>query len=166
MPAASKTASSSSALKEGASAPAFNLPSTEGANIRLSDYKGKKNVVLYFYPKDDTPGCTREACDFRDNLKKIQARDAVILGVSPDSVAAHDKFRDKYKLPFTLLSDESKEMLERYGVWKEKSLYGRKYMGVERTTLIINKKGQISRIFPKVKVEGHWQEVLEALENA
>jgi thioredoxin-dependent peroxiredoxin len=165
MPGASKTGSAAFALKEGDIAPAFDLPSTQGENLRLSQYKGKKNVVLYFYPKDDTPGCTREACDFRDQIKKIQARDAVVIGVSPDSLKAHGKFREKYQLPFDLVSDESKQMLEKYGVWKEKSLYGRKYMGVERTTLVIDKTGRITRIFPKVKVEGHCQEVLEALEK-
>ncbi len=150
-------------LKEGKKAPSFSLPSTEGKAISLADFKGKKNVVLYFYPKDNTPGCTQEACDFRDSIKKVEKTDTVILGVSPDSVKAHEGFIEKYKLPFTLLSDESKEMLQKYGVWKEKSLYGRKYMGVERTTILIDKAGTIHRLFPKVKVQGHADAVLEAL---
>ena len=152
-------------LKEGQKAPAFNLPSTEGGNIRLSDFAGKKHIVLYFYPKDNTPGCTQEACDFRDSLKKLAGKDAVVLGVSPDSVAAHEKFREKFGLNFPLLSDEKREVLHKYGVWKEKSLYGRKFMGVERTTVIIDKEGRIRRIFPKVKVKGHHEEVLEALKG-
>ena len=151
-------------IKEGIKAPDFLLPSTEGKEISLKQYKGKK-IVLYFYPKDDTPGCTQEACDFRDSSKSFDKKDAVVLGVSPDPVAKHEKFRGKYKLPFTLLSDESKEMLKKYGVWKEKSMYGRKYMGVERTTVVIDQDGKIRRIFPKVKVTDHYKEVLEALED-
>lgn len=166
MPAVKKLEKSDRpALAEGKAAPAFRLPSTAGGDVSLADFKGKKNVVLYFYPKDDTPGCTQEACDFRDSLKLLNKEDTVVLGVSPDSLKAHEKFRDKYKLPFTLLSDESKKMLEKYGVWKEKSLYGRKYMGVERTTVLIDKEGRIVRVFPKVKVTGHVQEVLEALKG-
>ena len=151
-------------LKEGSKAPDFSLPSTEGNEISLKDLKGK-TVVLYFYPKDDTPGCTQEACDFRDSYKKFQKEDVVLLGVSPDPVKKHDKFREKYKLPFPLLSDESKAMLQKYGVWKEKSMYGRKYMGVERTTVVINEEGKIKKLFPKVKVTGHFEEVLKAVQE-
>lgn len=163
MPAAKKA--QGSVLKEGRKAPAFALPSTEGKAIRLSDFKGKKNIVLYFYPKDNTPGCTAEACDFRDSLKRIQRKDTVVLGVSPDPVASHEKFREKYGLTFPLLSDEGKEMLRKYGVWKQKSLYGRKFMGVERTTVLIDKEGKIRKVFPKVKVKGHVDEILEALKE-
>ena len=119
--------------------------------------------MLYFYPKDDTSGCTKEACSFRDNLSSVKKKDAVVVGVSPDGITAHEKFISKYDLNFLLLSDESKDMLQAYGVWKEKSMYGRKYMGVERTTLIIDEKGKISHVFPKVKVDGHTEEVLKAL---
>lgn len=143
-------------------APAFKLFDQNGKLISLKDYLGE-NVVLYFYPKDDTSGCTAEACSFRDDFSLFKNVDSVILGVSPDSIASHKKFQQKYSLPFTLLSDESKEVVERYGVWKEKSMYGRKYMGVERTTIIIDKKGVVQKIFPKVKVAGHNKEVLMAL---
>lgn len=149
-------------LKEGSKAPAFTLPNEKGKKVSLKDFEGKK-VVLYFYPKDMTSGCTKEACDFRDahpDFKKIKA---VVLGVSPDSIESHKKFAEKYELPFTLLSDENKKVLEKYGVWKEKSMYGKKYMGVERTTVIIDEKGKIQKIFPKVKVNGHVDEVLEEL---
>ncbi len=149
-------------IEEGKAAPDFSLPSTEEKDVTLSGLKGKK-IVLYFYPKDDTPGCTKEACDFRDNIARFKSADTVVLGVSADSLKSHDKFREKYKLPFTLLSDESKEMIKKYGVWKEKSMYGKKYMGIERTTFVIDKDGKIARIFPKVKVDGHKDEVLEAL---
>lgn len=152
-------------LKENDKAPAFNVPASAGTNIALKDFEGKKNVVLYFYPKDDTPGCTVEACGFRDEFKKIEKLDAVILGVSPDSVKSHDKFISKFKLPFTLLSDEDKKLCQDYGVWVEKSMYGKKYMGVARSTFVINKKGRIAKIFEKVKPEGHNQEVIEVLKT-
>ncbi|MGA8265326.1 MAG: thioredoxin-dependent thiol peroxidase [Ignavibacteriaceae bacterium] len=151
-------------LKEGNKAPAFKLKNQDGETISLSDYKGKK-VVLYFYPKDDTSGCTKEACSFRDGFPKFGKLKAEILGVSADSVQSHKKFAEKYKLPFTLLSDESRKMIEKYGVWKEKSMYGRKYMGIERTTFIIDENGKIKKIFPKVKVSDHDKEVLEALNS-
>ena len=135
------------ACEEGKKAPAFNVPSSAGKNIALKDFKDKKNVVLYFYPKDDTPGCTVEACGLRDAHKLIEKEDAVVLGVSPDPVAKHEKFIEKYGLPFTLLSDEDHRLCEAYGVWVEKSMYGRKYMGVARTTFIIGKDGRIAKKF-------------------
>jgi len=149
-------------LKIGDKAPQFSLPTGDGKTISLKDLKGKK-VVLYFYPKDNTSGCTKEACSFQENLSAVKKKGAVVLGVSADSVASHAKFATKYDLSFPLLSDEKKEMLKAYGVWKEKSLYGRKYMGIERTTLVINEDGKIAQIFPKVKVDGHTDEVLAAL---
>ena len=139
----------------------FTADST-GGPFRLSAHKGKA-VVIYFYPKDDTPGCTTEACAFRDGFSDIQKKGAVILGVSPDSVKSHMKFKDKYNLPFPLVADENKSICQAYGVWKEKSMYGRKYMGVERTTFLIDEKGMIKKIFPKVSVTGHCEEVLENL---
>ena len=149
-------------LKPGSPAPDFSLPTGSGETVSLKDLKGKK-VVLYFYPKDNTSGCTKEACEFNDNLARLKKKGAVVVGISPDSAASHTKFADKYSLSFPLLSDESKEVLKKYGVWKEKSMYGRKYMGVERTTFVIDEKGRITHIFPKVKVEGHVDEVLAAL---
>lgn len=151
-----------STIAIGGKAPKFSLVAHDGKKYSLKDFKGKK-VVLYFYPKDDTSGCTKEACSFRDNLTAIKKKGAVILGVSPDGAASHAKFSTKYDLNFPLLSDESKSMMRSYGVWQEKSMYGRKYMGVVRTTFIIDEGGKISHIFPKVKVEGHTEEVLKAL---
>jgi len=140
-------------LNEGDKAPAFR---------ELTENKGK-TVVLYFYPKDNTSGCTAEACDLRDTHPRIIARDAVVLGVSPDSAKSHEKFAAKFNLPFSLVPDENHKLCEAYGVWKEKSMYGRKYMGVERTTFIINPDGTIKKIFRKVKVAGHAEEVLSAI---
>ncbi len=151
-------------LEVGKKAPAFSLLDGEGNKVRLSDFKGKK-VVLYFYPKDMTSGCTQEACDFRDALPNFKKVKAEVLGVSIDSAASHKKFAEKFDLPFTLLSDEKKEVVERYGVWKEKSMYGRKYMGIERTTFIIDEVGKILNIFPKVKVTGHIEEVMNAIKG-
>jgi peroxiredoxin Q/BCP len=151
-------------LEIGKKAPDFSLQNQEGDKVSLKGYLGK-NIVLYFYPKDDTSGCTKEACSFSDNLPKFSKIDAVIIGVSPDSVNSHKKFSEKYKLKFDLLADEDKKVVEKYGVWKEKSMYGRKYMGVERTTFIIDKKGKIKTIFNKVKVDGHDKEVLQALKD-
>ena len=151
-------------LEEGKKAPSFTLKNQNGEQVSLNNFKGK-NVVLYFYPKDNTSGCTAEACSFRDDFPKFEKTDAVILGVSPDSVESHKKFEQKYKLNFDLLSDEKKEVLEKYNVWQEKSMYGRKYMGVVRTTFIIDPEGKIKKIFPKVKVNGHNKEVLEALKS-
>ncbi|MBI4352647.1 MAG: thioredoxin-dependent thiol peroxidase [Candidatus Omnitrophica bacterium] len=150
-------------LKEGMRAPEFKLSASNGEETALGDFKGKKRAVLYFYPKDDTPGCTTEACGFRDNLKTIETQDAVILGVSPDGVDSHNKFIGKFKLPFTLLSDPDKKVCQAYGVWVKKSLYGKEYMGVARTTFVIGKDGKIEKIYEKVKPEGHAEEVLEFL---
>jgi len=149
-------------LKTGDKAPGFALPSGDGKSVSLDQFRGKK-VILYFYPKDDTPGCTKEACSFRDNLARVKRKGAVILGISTDSVDSHRKFIGKYELSFPLLSDESKQVLKAYGVWKQKTFMGRKYMGTERTTFLIDEKGIIVQIFPKVKVEGHTEAVLEAL---
>jgi peroxiredoxin Q/BCP len=151
-------------LKEGTKAPAFNLLSDTGHKISLKDFEGKY-VVLYFYPKDMTPGCTQQACDYRDSHAALKKMGAVVLGVSKDSVDRHVTFKEKYDLSFPLLSDESGKMCEAYKVWKEKSLYGRKYMGIERTTFIINPKGKIIKIFPKVKVNGHVKEVVSYLSS-
>ena len=149
-------------LKVGQKAPDFTLMNDAGEKVKLSAYKGKK-VVLYFYPKDDTPGCTTEACNFRDGIRELEKQGAVVLGVSADSVDSHKKFKNKFELNFPLLSDPDKKMIEDYGVWKEKSMYGKKYMGIERTTFIIDENGKISHIFPKVKVNDHYDEVLEAV---
>lgn len=151
-------------LTEGKKAPKFSLPDSNGVKVSLDDYKGWK-VILYFYPKDMTSGCTKEACDFRDQFPNFKKIKTVVLGVSPDSVTSHKKFADKYDLPFTLLSDEKKEVVEKYGVWKEKSMYGRKYMGVERTTFVIDEEGKIMKVFPKVKVNGHVEEVIKVIKG-
>lgn len=152
-------------LEEGKKAPAFTLPNADGKKISLKDFNGKK-IVLYFYPKDMTSGCTQEACDFRDAFPDFSKVNAVVLGVSPDPINSHKKFAEKHELPFELLSDENKEVVEKYGVWKEKSMYGKKYMGVERTTVIIDENGKVKKIFPKVKVNGHVEEVLQAIKEA
>ena len=148
-------------IVEGAKAPAFNLPRDGGGSVSLASLKGKK-VVLYFYPKDDTPGCTTEAKDFTKLKAKFKAAGAEVFGVSPDPVTSHEKFAEKHELGVGLLSDESKKMLEAYEVWKEKSMYGRTYMGVERTTVLIDEKGKIARVWNKVKVPGHAEDVLKA----
>jgi peroxiredoxin Q/BCP len=149
-------------LKIGDRAPEFSLPSSDGTTVSLKQLRGKK-VVLYFYPKDDTPGCTKEACSFRDNLARVRSRGALIFGVSADSLASHAKFIEHYALNFPLLSDEDKTMIKAYGVWKQKAFMGRKYMGIERTTVVIDEKGKIAHIFSKVKVLGHTEEVLATL---
>jgi peroxiredoxin Q/BCP len=149
-------------LKEGQPAPAFTLKDGAGNTVSLSDYRGRK-VVLYFYPKDDTPGCTKEACDFRDSHAEIADRGAVVLGVSPDDETSHAKFARKFSLPFTLLSDPEGRTAETYGVWKEKNMYGRITLGVERATFLIDEEGILRKIFPRVKVEGHLDQVLAAL---
>src|SRR5271163_957903 len=151
------------ALQEGDAAPAVHVDDDQGRPFDLAGLKGK-NVVLYFYPKADTPGCTRESCEFRDHSKKFTKADTVIVGVSPDKTAAQSKFKDKFDLPFTLLADTEHKTAEDYGVWKEKSMYGKKYMGIERTTFLIDKHGVIQKIFHKVKPEGHAEEVFSALQ--
>lgn len=149
-------------LKEGQKAPAFSLVDDSGEKVSLADLKGKK-IVLYFYPKDMTPGCTTQACDFQASLSDYKKKKAVVLGISKDSVERHQTFKKKYSLNFPLLADVDGKACESYGVWKEKSLYGRKFMGIERTTFIIDSKGKIAKIFPKVKVKGHIDAVLAAL---
>jgi len=136
------------------SAPDFTLSADDGSSVKLSDLRNKP-VVLYFYPKDDTSGCTVEACEFRDAFPRFTKSHAVVLGVSPDGVTSHQKFKKKHRLPFTLLADEDHRVAEAYGVWKEKSMYGRKYMGIERTTFLIGKDGRIARVWTKVKPAGH-----------
>jgi len=150
------------ALSEGQPAPDFAMASGDGSTVKLSDLRGK-TVVLYFYPKDDTPGCTKEACSFRDHYDELKSLGVAVLGVSPDDAASHRKFAGKYSLPFPLLADEGAATATAYGVWVEKSMYGKKYMGVERTTFVIDGEGIIRKVFPKVKVEGHTEEVLEAV---
>lgn len=147
-------------LNIGDKAPDFSLPSTNGNNISLSDYSSQKHVVLYFYPKDNTPGCTKEACYFRDLQKEFDDAGAVILGVSMDSVKSHEQFAEKYNLLFPLLADEDKKVTSDYGVFKEKSMFGKTVLGVVRTTFLIDKEGIIRNIWPKVSVEGHADEVL------
>jgi peroxiredoxin Q/BCP len=151
-------------LDGGDVAPDFTLPIDGGGEITLSSMRGKK-VVLYFYPKDDTSGCTKEACDFREKISEFTKAGAVVLGLSPDSVKKHDKFKAKYDLPFSLVADEEKTALEAFGVWVEKSMYGRKYMGVERSTFLIDVDGSIQSVWRKVKVPGHVDAVLDAVQT-
>ena len=158
-----KSAVVESLLKIGQKAPAFSLMNHAGKKMTLKDFAGKK-LVIYFYPKDDTPGCTKESCDFRDHFARVGKTGAAVIGVSKDSVASHLKFKTKYSLPFDLLSDEEGKMCEAYGVWKEKSMYGRKYMGIERTTFIVDENGKISKIYPKGSVTGHGDEVMKDLQ--
>lgn len=149
-------------LRVGDKAPEFTLPASSDKEISLKDFRGRK-VILYFYPKDDTSGCTKEACSFRDNFKIIEKKGAVVIGVSTDSIESHDTFASKYDLPFPLVSDSEKSLVKKYGVWQQKSMYGRKYMGTVRSTFVIDERGVISHIFPKVKVEGHVEELLSLL---
>jgi thioredoxin-dependent peroxiredoxin len=149
-------------LTAGQPAPDFTLPTDSGESLTLSSLRGQW-VVLYAYPKDDTPGCTTEACEFRDLFPRFKTGKAVILGISPDSVKSHVKFKAKYELPFTLLADEEQVVLQAYDIWKEKSMYGRKYMGVERTTFVIDPDGRIAKVFEKVKPAGHAEEVMAAI---
>ena len=149
-------------LKVGSKAPDFSALTDSGEKIKLKDLQGK-TVVLYFYPKDNTSGCAKEACDFRDSSAQFKKKNTVVLGVSPDSVKSHEKFKTKFELPFPLLADEDHTIAEKYGVWKEKSMYGRKYMGIERSTFVIDGDGKIAAIYPKVSVTGHVAAVLESL---
>jgi peroxiredoxin Q/BCP len=149
-------------LKVGSKAPDFTLENGEGEKVRLSQFKGRK-VVLYFYPRDNTPGCTREAMAFRDGIRKIEKKGGVVLGVSTDSVASHKNFSGKCGLNFPLLADTEKMVVEKYGVWQEKKNYGKTYMGVVRSTFIIGEDGKILKVFPKVRVDRHFDEVMEAL---
>ena len=151
-------------VAEGKKTPAIKLKNQDGKIVSLNDFKDH-NIVLYFYPKDNTSGCTKEACNFRDEFPKFGKLDAVIIGVSPDSVESHKKFAEKYNLPFDLLSDEKKEVVRKYDVWKEKNMYGRKYMGIVRSTFIIDKNKKIRKIFSKVKVADHNKEVMEAIKE-
>jgi len=151
-------------VAEGAKAPAFKMKTDGGGEVSLADLKGRK-VVLYFYPKDDTPGCTKEACGFRDLSKAFAKAGATVIGVSKDSAKRHDGFKAKYGLPFTLASDEDGKICAAYGTWIEKSMYGRKYMGIERATFLIDGKGVVRRVWRGVKVPGHVEEVLEAAQE-
>ncbi len=155
-------ASTAPDLSPGDPAPAFDLPRDGGGSARMEDFAGRK-IVLYFYPKDDTSGCTKEALGFTEHAEAFAAAGAVVLGVSKDSVAKHDKFREKHNLAVALLSDEHGDVCERYGVWAEKSMYGKKYMGIERATFLIDGEGRIARVWRKVKVPGHVEEVLAAV---
>ena len=151
-------------LKEGDKAPAFATTDAEGQTVNLKDFKGQR-VVLYFYPKDDTPGCTKEACSFRDDFAKFKKRGINVLGVSPDSETSHQKFAKKYKLPFTLLADHEHKIADAYGTYGQKKFMGRTYMGILRTTFLIDEKGKIKKVFEKVKPDEHAREVLEAFES-
>jgi peroxiredoxin Q/BCP len=152
-------------VKEGKKAPAFTLPSTSGGKVSLKDYAGQ-TVVLYFYPKDMTSGCTTEALDFKAASRKLKNRNAVVLGVSKDSLERHDKFIAKHKLNFDLLSDESGKVIEKYGAWGEKNMYGKKRMGIIRTTVVIGPDGKVVKLFPKVRVKGHVDAVIAAIDEA
>lgn len=149
-------------LEIGTVAPDFSLPDQDGKTVALHDFKGKK-VVLYFYPKDDTAGCTKQACGFAELYPQFQEKDAVVIGISKDSVASHKKFQEKYNLPFTLLSDEDKAVIQQYDVWKEKSMYGRKYMGIERSTYLIDENGVIVKAFGKVRPGDNPKKMLKEL---
>jgi peroxiredoxin Q/BCP len=149
-------------LNEGDKAPDIQLANDAGEPLKLSDLKGKR-VVLYFYPKADTPGCTTESCEFRDDVKAFAKKGAVVVGISPDKPAAQARFKEKYELPFTLLADEEKAAAKTYGVWKEKNMYGKKVMGIERSTFVIGPDGKIEKIYGKVKAKGHAAEVLAEL---
>lgn len=151
-------------LEIGQKAPDFNLPSSEGGNLKLSSLKGKP-VVLYFYPKDDTPGCTKESCDFRDNMGVLKRHGVVVLGLSKDSLKKHEKFIEKYDLNFPLLSDEEGKTIEAYGAWVEKSMYGKKYMGIQRSTYLIDDEGNLAYLWRDVKVDGHAVDVIDQVKK-
>jgi peroxiredoxin Q/BCP len=153
------------ALKEGDAAPEIDLPADNGGHFQLSKLKGQK-VLVYFYPKNDTPGCTAESCSLSENIKSFEKLGVAIVGISKCSVKKHDKFKAKYDLQFPLASDENGDVCERYGVWVEKSMYGKKYMGIDRTTFLIDENGRIEKIWPKVKVDGHTDEILEVLKSS
>jgi peroxiredoxin Q/BCP len=149
-------------IEEGKKAPDFTLPAHDGTRFKLSTLKGRA-VVLYFYPKDDTPGCTKEACGFRDTAAQLTRLGAVVIGVSPDGPESHERFRTKYKLPFTLLADVDHKVAEKYGAWREKNMYGKKTMGIARSTFLIDPDGRIAKVFKAVRADGHAEQVLEAL---
>lgn len=149
-------------LKTGDKAPDFVGTDDQGKRLKMKDFRGKK-IVLYFYPKDNTPGCTQEACDFRDSMSSLKKKGVVVLGVSPDRVFSHQKFKIKFSLPFSLLSDEDHKIAEAYGVWQEKSMYGKKYMGIVRSTFVINEKGFLNDVYEKVKVKGHVAELINTV---
>ena len=149
-------------VEEGAPAPDFELTSDEGTTVRLSELRGRP-VVIYFYPKDDTPGCTKQACGIRDNYDAFGERGAVVLGISPDDESSHVKFKQKYGLPFTLLADPDHKVADQYGVWGERSLYGKKYMGIERSTFVIDAEGNVAKVMRRVKPDTHAEQVLDAL---
>lgn len=149
-------------IEEGSKAADFTLPTHDGTRLKLSSLRGAP-VVLYFYPKDDTPGCTKEACGFRDAMAKLAKHKAVVLGVSPDDPESHEKFRQKYKLPFTLLADVDHKVAEKYGAWREKNMYGKKSMGIARSTFIIDADGKVAKVFKAVRADGHDEQVLAAL---
>jgi peroxiredoxin Q/BCP len=157
--------SESTILPAGAAAPDFTLPTSEGRTVRLSELKGKRPVVLYFYPKADTPGCTKEACGFRDRIADYAGADVAVMGISPDPVTDVTKFAEKFQLNFPLLADEDHAVAERYGVWQKKSMMGREYMGVVRTTFVIGRDGRVAHVFEKVKPEGHEEEVMAWLKG-
>jgi len=150
-------------LAVGSLAPQFSLPTDQGDDVTLADFKGQKHVVLFFYPKDNTPGCTKEACAFQEDLKAFTKHGAVVIGVSPDSAKSHAKFRENYNLSFALGADDGAKVAKQYGVWVEKSMYGRTYMGIQRATFLIAKDGTIAHVWPKVSVEGHSEDVLSVL---
>jgi len=149
-------------VEEGETAPDFTLPADDGRQVKLSALRGKP-VVLYFYPQDDTPGCTKEACAFRDRTRDLEAKGAVVLGVSPDDVASHGQFRDKYSLNFPLLADADHQVAERYGAWRERNMYGKTFMGIQRSTFLIDGDGKVRKVWRKVSVDGHDEQVLQAL---
>lgn len=151
-------------LKIGDKAPVFSLPADHGDTVSLKEFKGQK-LVLYFYPKDDTSGCTKESCEFNENIKAFERIGSAIVGISKDSVKRHDKFKEKYGFKFKLGSDEQSDTCERYGVWVEKSMYGRKYMGIERTTFLIDEAGKIAHVWPKVKIDGHVDDVMNTIKS-
>lgn len=149
-------------VEVGKPAPEFELHADDGRMVKLSDFRGRP-VVLYFYPKDDTPGCTKEACAFRDRTAELKAKGAVVLGISPDDLESHGKFRDKYSLNFPLLADAGHQVAERYGAWREKNMYGKTSMGIQRSTFVIDGNGKVRKVWKKVNVDGHDEQVLEAL---